>query len=209
MKKIIAIIGVLSLTMVAQAGLTDWISDLYFTAPATGVANGTIVALYQDVDGDNTGAWNSALTQMLVNTDLTVASGFNGMGNDLFLGFTTMAVPFPSALSLNAQSLDLADNIEIYTVLFNASTISGLSLGAIDDAVTFNSGSVSAPDQALIYNLGSNAANGLMGGNAANGLMGGVGVVPEPATALLFGIGGVGAFIVRRNKKKTLEEADA
>ena len=26
-------------------------------------------------------------------------------------------------------------------------------------------------------------------------------VVPEPATALLFGIGGIGAFIVRRNKK--------
>ncbi len=34
-------------------------------------------------------------------------------------------------------------------------------------------------------------------------------VVPEPATALLFGIGGIGAFIVRRNKKKAQEEADA
>ena len=34
-------------------------------------------------------------------------------------------------------------------------------------------------------------------------------VVPEPATALLFGIGGLGAFIVRRNKKKAQEEADA
>jgi len=33
--------------------------------------------------------------------------------------------------------------------------------------------------------------------------------VPEPATALLFGIGGLGAFIVRRNKKKAQEEADA
>ncbi len=33
-------------------------------------------------------------------------------------------------------------------------------------------------------------------------------VVPEPATALLFGIGGIGAFIVRRNKKAK-EEADA
>ncbi len=31
--------------------------------------------------------------------------------------------------------------------------------------------------------------------------------VPEPATALLFGIGGLGAFIVRRNKKKAQEEA--
>ncbi len=34
-------------------------------------------------------------------------------------------------------------------------------------------------------------------------------VVPEPATALLFGIGGLGAFIVRRNKQKAQEEADA
>ncbi len=33
--------------------------------------------------------------------------------------------------------------------------------------------------------------------------------VPEPATALLFGIGGLGAFIVRRNKQKAQEEADA
>ncbi len=30
-------------------------------------------------------------------------------------------------------------------------------------------------------------------------------VVPEPATALLFGIGGLGAFIVRRNKKNQEE----
>jgi len=34
-------------------------------------------------------------------------------------------------------------------------------------------------------------------------------IVPEPATALLFGIGGLGAFIVRRNKRKAQEEADA
>jgi len=33
--------------------------------------------------------------------------------------------------------------------------------------------------------------------------------VPEPATALLFGIGGMGAFILRRNKLKAKEEADA
>lgn len=33
--------------------------------------------------------------------------------------------------------------------------------------------------------------------------------VPEPATALLFGIGGLGAFIVRRNKLRAKEEADA
>jgi len=34
-------------------------------------------------------------------------------------------------------------------------------------------------------------------------------VVPEPATALLFGIGGLGAWIVRRNKRKAQDEADA
>ncbi|MBI9020317.1 MAG: PEP-CTERM sorting domain-containing protein [Verrucomicrobia bacterium] len=33
--------------------------------------------------------------------------------------------------------------------------------------------------------------------------------VPEPATALLFGIGGMGAFVLRRNKLKAKEEADA
>ncbi|MBI9020527.1 MAG: PEP-CTERM sorting domain-containing protein [Verrucomicrobia bacterium] len=34
-------------------------------------------------------------------------------------------------------------------------------------------------------------------------------VVPEPATALLFGIGGMGAWMIRRNKKKTTEEEEA
>jgi len=34
-------------------------------------------------------------------------------------------------------------------------------------------------------------------------------VVPEPATALLFGIGGMGAWMIRRNKLKSKEEADA
>jgi hypothetical protein len=33
--------------------------------------------------------------------------------------------------------------------------------------------------------------------------------VPEPATALLFGIGGMGAWMVRRSKLKSKEEADA
>jgi hypothetical protein len=32
--------------------------------------------------------------------------------------------------------------------------------------------------------------------------------IPEPATALLFGIGGVGAWLLRRNKKLTAEEDD-
>lgn len=34
-------------------------------------------------------------------------------------------------------------------------------------------------------------------------------VVPEPATALLFGIGAMGAWMVRRNKIKSKEQADA
>lgn len=34
-------------------------------------------------------------------------------------------------------------------------------------------------------------------------------VIPEPTTALLFGIGAMGAWLVRRNKIKSKEEADA
>lgn len=34
-------------------------------------------------------------------------------------------------------------------------------------------------------------------------------VVPEPATFLLFGMGGMGAWLIRRNRLKSKEEADA
>jgi hypothetical protein len=34
-------------------------------------------------------------------------------------------------------------------------------------------------------------------------------VVPEPATFLLFGMGGIGAWLIRRNRMKSQEEADA
>jgi hypothetical protein len=34
-------------------------------------------------------------------------------------------------------------------------------------------------------------------------------VIPEPATALLFGIGAMGAWMIRRNKIKSKEQADA
>ena len=198
MKKNFIIPVVLMIVAAAQAGLVDWTSDLYFSAPATGVANGTLVGLYQDVNGDNTLTWNTALSQMFVNTDGAVVGGLNGMDNDIFLGFSTMVVPFGTTLSLNSQSLNLDNNIQIYTVLFNATSLTVASFGAVDDAATFNSGSVVAPDQPLGYNIGSNVANGAMGG---------VSVIPEPATFLLFGMGGVGAWLVRRNKLKAKEEA--
>lgn len=36
-----------------------------------------------------------------------------------------------------------------------------------------------------------------------------IGVIPEPATALLFGLGGMGAWLLRRNKLKSKEDMDA
>jgi len=194
MKKSIVMCVVLSLAAIASAGLFDWYSDTYFAAPATGVQVGYVVALYQDVGGDNSSLWNSATGQMVVNTDLTVSSGLNGMGNDVLLATSYVAEPFFPAMALNASSLDLADNMEVYTVWFNNTSagISISSLGAVDDAATVNIGAVEAPDDAFAYNIGSDAANGSMGG---------VSVVPEPATAMLLAFGGGLAWLVRLKQR--------
>jgi hypothetical protein len=95
------------------------------------------------------------------------------------------------------------DGDKIYSVIFNSVNVANQTgafgyFAIIDDApktVTYSGGM-------MTYNPG-----GLDGGLTSAG--GGWQAVPEPATALLFGIGGMGAWLFRRNKLKSKEEADA
>ena len=48
----------------------------------------------------------------------------------------------------------------------------------------------------------------LTNGDPINGGLNNAQVVPEPATFLLFGIGGMGAWLIRRNKMQVKEEAE-
>lgn len=90
---------------------------------------------------------------------------------------------------------------KIYSVIFtDMITTSGTAtngyFAVIDDAlatVNYTAGN-------MVYDPGG-VNSGLVGG--------GWQVVPEPATALLFGIGGMGAWLFRRSKLKSKEESDA
>ncbi len=94
---------------------------------------------------------------------------------------------------------------KIYSVIFNNSSAANQT-GAGYFAIVDNAlATVSYPGDAMSYNPG-----GVVGGlQGSGGDWQQVGAVPEPATALLFGIGGMGAWMIRRNKIKSKEEADA
>jgi len=91
---------------------------------------------------------------------------------------------------------------KIYCVIFNNSSVAdgtGAGYFAIIDSVPVT---VSYPGGVMTYDAG-----GVVGG--LQGAGGDWQAVPEPATFLLFGIGGMGAWLIRRNKLKSKEEADA
>ncbi len=83
----------------------------------------------------------------------------------------------------------------VYAIVSDSSTIGGIFvndtflLSEIDGTIEAGTTPASVP---TIFSPGTTTT---------------ITVVPEPATALLFGIGGIGAFIIRRNKKKAQEEA--
>ncbi|MDD3276997.1 MAG: PEP-CTERM sorting domain-containing protein, partial [Kiritimatiellales bacterium] len=120
---------------------------------------------------------------------------------------TTSLFVLPSVVeqwttSFSAPAGLLAFNDNIVTVLFNATTLEVATNWKYDTAFTFTSGSTGPGGSAQLpgSNIpGSYTVTGLSTWQA----------VPEPATFALFGIGGVGAWIIRRNKLKAKEEADA
>ena len=84
-----------------------------------------------------------------------------------------------------SSPLNIANSDKIYSVIFNSSDVlTATRWAVIDSAVATVSFSP------FNYNPG-----GVVAGDWQ--------AVPEPATALLFGIGGIGAWLIRRDKKQT------
>jgi len=168
-------------TLSLQAATVNWgyTSDL-----SSGYNAGWLVQMYQDVDGDST------LGSLLFDTvaaDGTFTAAGNG-DDDILLAATTFLADSkgspPVIWSVPTQSV--GDDIDVYTVIFNQASVGGM--GIIVDSSVFTT-----PD-------------GGVGSYLQGSVNGSWQAVPEPATALLFGIGGMGAWVVRRNKRKAQEE---
>jgi hypothetical protein len=83
-----------------------------------------------------------------------------------------------------------SDGNSIYSVIFNSTdSLTATKWAVIDSAVA----TVSFSPFTFNYNPG-----GVVAGDWQ--------AVPEPATALLFGFGGFGAWLIRRNKKLKAQE---
>ena len=186
-KLVIMAAGFIMLTASTQAvNVASW--D-YTVDLGAGYSSAWLVQMYQDVGA------NSDLS--LLAFDTSAADGtFLSVGNgddDVLLGVTTALALSKGGIPPLTWSITNVDpgaaGIWVYSVIFNAASIGGATLGRIIDSSTWTV-----------------AAEGSYSQNSVNQNWQ---AVPEPATALLFGIGGMGAFIVRRNKQKAQEEADA
>ncbi|MCU0857799.1 MAG: PEP-CTERM sorting domain-containing protein [Pontiellaceae bacterium] len=155
--------------------------------------NGWLVQMYQDVNGDSS---LGSITDFFNGGVRGVASGTNVGDDTLLVGFTASLLTNAKNGSLQwgtsfAAWSDLYSD-KVYTVIYDAATIGAASHAVVLDSTPFTLG---AADPAS-YVLSSVA-----GGRTWV-------AVPEPATFLLFGIGGMGAWLLRRNKIKSMEEEE-
>ncbi len=190
MKKIIAIILITMMGGAAMATLS-WAYGSDLRDFDSGMSAGWLVQMYQD-NGDVTTL--SAITGFGDNTGLVIGDATSL--TDVLLGGYT------GTLQAAARGGDISwgevfgawaslYGEDVYSVVYNAANIADATQAIVIDSSAFT---LAASDPG-VYSV-SSVNNSWV-------------AVPEPATALLFGIGGLGAFVIRRNKRKAQEEADA
>ena len=186
MKKIaLAIIITLMGLSCFSADQLNWYNTLIIVdsgGSAVLESNSWLVRMYKD-GGNGTIDFASGLPGG-DDTWLNLEANFGGLGVDGYFNAIFQTGSFGSLLP----------NDDVYSVVFNASSYGAATAFAVIDNGLFSMPSSFDPPKN--YDTG-----GVLAGDWQ--------AVPEPATALLFGIGGLGAFIVRRNKQKAQEEADA
>jgi hypothetical protein len=184
MKKIPNLLVIFLLTAaITNASLVNWTSTDLSSDPEVGAAlqAGWLVALYQDVNEDNSGAssWYNELR--LDGSGGVTSSGVTS--DDIFLGYTSSLEFFIAWIQLKTvTNVDVDDNIDVYTVIFDQTTMGAASSFVVADANPYD---VGANDPAVDYNLGSSIAGEFQ-------------AIPEPAVASFILIFGGGLLVSRR-----------
>jgi hypothetical protein len=201
MKKImVAIVVAVMMTVSVNASQISWANDteIYDWSGAGNLVletyNSYIIKLYKSVDATiEFGIAGGIATNQSDDIWTGIAFNWASAGGD---GFATWPlINSDTTYGVNAGDL-------IYSVIFNNSSVANQT-GAGYFAIIDNSlATASYPGGNMTYDPG-----GVVGGLQGSG--GDWQAVPEPATALLFGIGGMGAWMIRRSKLKSKEEADA
>jgi hypothetical protein len=185
-KWIITLAVLACLSFNAAAGTITWASaDL-----GAGYTSGWLVALYEDVSQDG---WDAT---SISSTGLTDS-------DDAYLGVTTLLDVGKGGstwgTTFSAPGGDLALGDYVYSVLFNDTTIAV----ATQYKVTTMTDGLFAGGGNAWFTLPASDIDAQYNTTA----MGTWQAVPEPATFMLFGIGAIGAWMIRRNKMKAQEEA--
>ncbi len=185
MKKLITATLTLMIALSASAALTiNWNYAANLVDWDNSIQDGWLVQMYLD-DGVATD-----LSQLAFDT--TAADGSwldNGAEGhtDTLLGGALVGATAGSpgvyvAFSYSGINASVAENSDVYTVIFNASTIAGASQGVILDSSLKGLGTGTDT-----YSIGS------VNGNWQ--------AVPEPATAMLLALGGGLAWLVRLKQR--------
>jgi hypothetical protein len=182
MKKIVGIGMVIAmLTSGAYGALTWGYSEDLLTWDAT-IQNGWLVQMYQDVDA------NSSLNSITEFDQLSGAPTGAGVSDDVLLSSFTAALQENTKDGSIAWTVDFASwsslyNDDVYSVIYNAASIGAATQAVVVDASPFT---LPGADPGT-YSL-SSVNNTWV-------------AVPEPATFLMFALGGFGAWMIHRKNR--------
>jgi hypothetical protein len=187
-KLFLIVIATMTGSIVAHASFVVWSSDNLLTSAAgkvSATSDGWLVAMYQDTNGDNAGAWYNELS---LSPDGEVASTSGVTQDDAYLSTYVAYLSYnPSGstgeeLQYGTSYGGVTDNADVYTVIYNASSVGLASQFVVADSSPFNveSGEITPH----FYTV--------------SGIAGDWQAIPEPAVAGLIVIFGGGMLIGRR-----------